>query len=365
MKRSLIVTALVLATATVLIVGCPSPGGGTGGQQALAIPTGLVVSSPTMSSFTISWDAVSGATNYQLYRDTSAGGSFATPVWTGNTESCTDGGLAAGTAYFYKVQARYDAGSSALSAAASGTTVAPTPIGLSIDVKTVTSLHVYWNAYPGAISYELFRDTSSGGSFTNQIYTGSAVMAFDIGLSSGTTYFYKVQATYASISSPLSSAISVATLSSWPIRTTLPGGNISSSQVWTAAGSPYLIQGDTVVLPGTNLTINPGVCVVFSSSDSTGSGIDTSRVELFIKGTLTADASAGPPIVFYSQKTSPAAGDWYGIVFDSGSTQSVIKNAEIGYCKYGIYDSSNQGQLTYTGLGIHYYQTATIYSLHN
>ena len=39
--------------------------------------------------------------------------------------------------------------------------------------------------------------------------------------------------------------------------TTLPGG-IVANQTWTAAGSPYLVQGDITIPAGGQLTIQPG-----------------------------------------------------------------------------------------------------------
>ncbi|MGD8627132.1 MAG: hypothetical protein PVJ34_21535, partial [Anaerolineae bacterium] len=45
--------------------------------------------------------------------------------------------------------------------------------------------------------------------------------------------------------------------------TPVPGGNVSGT--WTAAGSPYLIEGDITVPAGATLSIEPGVNVIFQS----------------------------------------------------------------------------------------------------
>jgi hypothetical protein len=46
--------------------------------------------------------------------------------------------------------------------------------------------------------------------------------------------------------------------------TTVIGGDVSG--MWTAAGSPYLIDGDITVPAGQTLTIEPGVEVILQSA---------------------------------------------------------------------------------------------------
>ncbi len=187
-----------------------------------ATPAGLTAGSPTSASLMVSWNASIGATSYQVFRDTSAGGGFATQVYSGGALSFSDSPLASSTTYYYKVQATNTTGSSVLSAAASGTTLAviptvpPTPAGLTVSSQTSTSLQVSWSASTGAASYQLFRDTSSGGSFSTQVYSGSGLSFTDSPLASSTTYYYKVQATNTAGSSGLSAAASGTTLAAAP-----------------------------------------------------------------------------------------------------------------------------------------------------
>jgi fibronectin type 3 domain-containing protein len=73
----------------------------------------------------LSWAASSGATSYNVYRGTSAGGQSATPIATGITgTSYTNTGLSNGTTYFYKVAAVNASGTSAYSNEASATPTA-------------------------------------------------------------------------------------------------------------------------------------------------------------------------------------------------------------------------------------------------
>ncbi|MFI0999012.1 chitinase [Streptomyces galbus] len=94
------------------------PDGGGGGDPAPTVPAapgGLAVSGTTSSSVSLAWNAVSGATGYNVYRN-------GTKVTAVSGTSATVTGLAASTAYSFQVTATNAAGESAKSAAVTGTT---------------------------------------------------------------------------------------------------------------------------------------------------------------------------------------------------------------------------------------------------
>jgi hypothetical protein len=73
-------------------------------------------------SVALSWTASSGATSYNVYRGTTAGGESATALATGiTTASYADIGLNSATTYYYKITAANADGTSVLSAEASAT----------------------------------------------------------------------------------------------------------------------------------------------------------------------------------------------------------------------------------------------------
>ena len=85
------------------------------------VPTGVTATAGN-TQVTVAWTAANGATSYNLYRATTAGGEGATPVKTGiTTTSYVDTGLTNGTTYFYKVSAANAIGESGLSSEASAT----------------------------------------------------------------------------------------------------------------------------------------------------------------------------------------------------------------------------------------------------
>jgi fibronectin type 3 domain-containing protein len=88
---------------------------------APAAPTGLSATAGSAQA-TLNWTASSGATSYNVYRGTTAGGESSTAIATGITgTSYTNTGLTNGTTYYYKVAAVNAGGTSGLSNEASAT----------------------------------------------------------------------------------------------------------------------------------------------------------------------------------------------------------------------------------------------------
>ena len=186
------------------------------------------------TSIDISWNSVSYATQYKLYRATSSSGSYKQIDWNTDT-SHTDSGshLSSNTTYYYKVQAGNDSGWSALSSYRSVTTKKPipsTPGRPSASATGPTSIDISWNSVSYATQYKLYRATSSSGSY-KQIDWNTDTSHTDSGshLSSNTTYYYKVQAGNDSGWSNLSSYRSVTTKKPIPLTPTKPSASATGS----------------------------------------------------------------------------------------------------------------------------------------
>ncbi|MFC8361058.1 chitinase [Streptomyces griseorubiginosus] len=116
------------------------PDGGGGGDPAPTVPAtpgGLTVSGTSSSSVSLAWNAVSGATGYNVYRD----GTKVTAV-TGTSATVT--GLAASTSYGFQVTATNAAGESAKSATVTGRTSATGGGGGTVPKHAVTG---YWQNF--------------------------------------------------------------------------------------------------------------------------------------------------------------------------------------------------------------------------
>ncbi|MBN2428958.1 MAG: hypothetical protein JXK94_11535, partial [Deltaproteobacteria bacterium] len=101
-------------------------------------------------------------------------------------------------------------------------------------------------------------------------------------------------------------------------------GVISTDTVWTLAGSPYLVNDD-ISVHGTDgddgvttLTIEPGVEVRVNRAHYIGIGASSGD-----PGALVAQGTEAAPILFTSNDSSPARGDWYGIRFYNTARDSL------------------------------------------
>lgn len=153
---------------------------------ALTAPSLAVTASNAACS--LSWNAISGATGYDIYRN----GNWY--KWT-NTLSYADTGLTNGSTYTYAVAAQNDktspvetspqSASKACTPTTSGGSTLPAPT-LSVSASNGTC-GLSWNAINGATGYDIYRN----GSWYKWI---NALSYADTGLTNGSTYTYTVAA---------------------------------------------------------------------------------------------------------------------------------------------------------------------------
>jgi hypothetical protein len=89
-------------------------------------PTGLTATALSSSEIMVSWNPVSGAASYRVYRSTNRDSGYSNSIASPSTASYTDTGRYAATTYYYKVSAYNSAGGeSGQSESVSATTLAP------------------------------------------------------------------------------------------------------------------------------------------------------------------------------------------------------------------------------------------------
>jgi fibronectin type 3 domain-containing protein len=161
-----------------------------------AKPTGLKVVSAGYDRNKITWNTVTGATGYSIYRSTSPDSGF-TYLKGVTTNSYTNTGLTTGTTYYYQIKAYTLVGTTKVYSATSTTVnakpVPAKPTGLKATVASTTSIKVSWNTVAGATGYSIYRSTSpdSGFTYLKGVTTNSYT---NTGLTTGKTYYYKVRA---------------------------------------------------------------------------------------------------------------------------------------------------------------------------
>ena len=233
----------------------------------------------------LTWNAVSSATSYQIYRASgSATPKQLTPTTpsTVTNNSYTDRNLMNGTLYRYQVRAVNTGGVGPLTAIMDATPQIPLPArptGFSATAGNAAAT-LSWNTVAGATSYTIYRDNGRGGALVALSITPllAATTYTDSGLANGRTYRYQVAAVNAAgtgARSAIDSATSRASMSgptglsttatrdgtvaiSWTAvagantynlyRATTPGGLASASAI-TVPSAPYtdrsLTQGLT------------------------------------------------------------------------------------------------------------------------
>ena len=162
----------------------------------LSAPVVKIGNSASSGKPMLTWNAVSGATSYKVYRATSQNGTYSL-LGTVTATSYTNTGAKAGTTYWYKVKAVNSAGESAYSNVVSGqvkstgqTTVTTLMLGHS---STSGKPQLTWKAVSGAASYKVYRATSKNGVYS-VINTTKALTYTNTGAALGITYYYKVEA---------------------------------------------------------------------------------------------------------------------------------------------------------------------------
>ena len=155
-----------------------------------AAPVVKIGNSASSGKPMLTWNAVSGATSYKVYRATSQNGTYSL-LGTVTATSYTNTGAKAGTTYYYKVKAVNSAGESAYSNVVSGrATVTTLTMGHS---STSGKPQLTWKAVSGAASYKVYRATAKNGAYS-VINTTKALTYTNVGAALGTTYYYKVEA---------------------------------------------------------------------------------------------------------------------------------------------------------------------------
>ena len=152
-----------------------------------AAPTGLGAAAGNTQAV-ISWTASSGATSYNVYRGTTAGGESTTAIATGvSTASYTNTGLTNGTTYYYKVAAVNTAGTSGMSNEASCVPTVPPAGSLSGTVTAVSTAQAFNLTTQGTTDWAAwgygagnFEHSSAGGSKISNasVFGGGAMTSF-------------------------------------------------------------------------------------------------------------------------------------------------------------------------------------------
>ena len=153
----------------------------------ITAPTGVVASQGTSTAHVaMTWNAVAGATSFDVFRD---GGATKIGSTIGSLTNYNDTTAVPGTLYAYAVKANSGAAQSALSASASGFRKLSAPTSVVCAVGLTDRIRLSWNASIGATSYQILRNGSS-----NPIGTSTTTSYDDMTATIGVNFSYTVKA---------------------------------------------------------------------------------------------------------------------------------------------------------------------------
>lgn len=167
-----------------------------------ATPGGVAASNGTQcNGVFIDWNAVSGATSYEVWRSTSSGSNGSHLADTVLTQY-TDLTALPGVHYWYRIRAfrlaclppnNISGYSSANEGWRGDTPGTPTNVEAS-DGTYCLGVEVTWDAVPGTPTYQIFRNDVNNFGSANQIGTSAAPLFMDLNTIQGFTFYYWVRA---------------------------------------------------------------------------------------------------------------------------------------------------------------------------
>lgn len=212
-------------------------------------PVSPIASAPTLitsTSFSANWNSTPGATGYKL--DVSTASDFSSFVDTFNdrdvdnvlTFSVT--ALNPNTTYFYRVRAYNNYGTGNSSSNITTLTAPAAPVSDAASAISTTAFTANWQVTAGASGYYL--DLSTASNFSTFVSgfngkdVGNVTSYLVSGLSSGTTYYYRVRGYNSGGTSPNSNDQTVLTLSPPPVASAASGITATAFDAnWSASTS--------------------------------------------------------------------------------------------------------------------------------
>ena len=350
-----------------------------------SIPGNIRVSSVTTTRVNLAWNAVSGASGYNVYRSTDENGVYTkvnAAVITGTTY--VDTGLSFNTVYYYKIISINNNIEGILSDPITSTTLSAIPANVRVTASTTNSVSLAWNTVSEASGYNVYRSVGENGTYT-KINTSSitATSFTDTGLSSYSTYYYKISAIINNIERDMSVFVSANTgiivprnsfaeMLSW-----LQGNAVSNSvylievtadenigniplSYFEKSNITIIIRGINVIRTisithsGSNLSIGSGVTLILDNNITIRRGSYSERSLVYVNNNSSFIMNTGSKICdngyLFTDSSLASTQTYGGGVYIAGGTFT-MNGGEItnNYALYGLGVYVSSGTFTMNG----------------
>ncbi|MCX5786419.1 MAG: SBBP repeat-containing protein [Elusimicrobia bacterium] len=320
------------------------------GTPLLALPQNVAVSTGNAQN-TVSWNAVSGATAYNIYWGASAGITKASTRISGVASPYAHTGLTNGQTYYYRVTAMTSKEESGLSAEVSAITVPDAPRNAVVTASDGQNT-VSWDAVTGAVSYNIYWGVAAGITKASAKFSGAVSPCEHTGLTNGQAYYYRITAVNAAGESALSAEVSgtpiIITIPDAPQNAAVASSNVQNTVSWDAVAEAvsYNIYWGVSAGITTASTRISGVASPYAHTGLTNGHAYYYRVSAQNasgESALSEEVTGTPAItsgdkLWARQFGSVSTDDGYGVATDSSSNVYVT-----GRTAGGLDGNTNEG----------------------
>ncbi len=305
----------------------------------------------------LTWNAVSGATSYRVFRSESRGTGYSL-LGTTTATSYTNTGAAVGKTYYYRVKAVNSVGTSGHSNIVSGKakTAAPAAPSVTAGNSSTGKPKLTWNAVSGAVKYEVYRSTRQNSGYS-LLGTTTSTSYVNTGASTGTTYYYRVKAVNRNgMASGYSNIVSGKAKAAAPAAPSVTAGNSSTGKprlTWKAVSGAVSYRIYRSESRGTGYSL----LGTTSSTSYVNTGAAAGKTYYYRVKAVNRDGMAsGYSNIVSGKATLPAPVLNIGLSVSSGKPM-LAWDAVPGATSYRIYRSTSRG----TGYSLLATTTSTSY----
>ena len=311
----------------------------------------------------LTWNAVSGATSYRVFRSESRGSGYSL-LGTTTSTSYTNTGAAVGKTYYYRVKAVNSVGTSGYSNIVSGKakTAAPAAPSVTIGNSSTGKPQLTWKAVSGAVKYEVYRSTRQNSGYS-LLGTTTSTSYVNTGASTGTTYYYRVKAVNRNgMASGYSNIVSGKAKAAAPAAPSVTAGNSSTGKprlTWKAVsgavsyriyrsesrGTGYSLLGTTSSTSYTNTGAAAGKTYYYRVKAVNRDGM-ASGYSNIVSGKAKAAAPAAPSVTAGNSSTGKPRLTWKAV---SGAVSYRIYRSESRGTGYSLLGTTSSTSYTNTG----------------